>query len=274
MTIHVNTIVKNEEKWLWYSVASIVDHIDKILLWDTGSTDNTPDIIRELQRKYPDKIFIKEVGDVNPSKFSKIRQQMLSESSCDWVLVLDGDEIWWEDSISKIIEEINRDECDAIVSPFINVIGDIFHYQEEAAGKYRIDGITGNITIRGFRKGIKGLHLSKDYGQEGFVDNSGEFIQESGEVKRKFIDEPFLHLTHLRRSSKDNEVMQRELKLKHELGVPFPKDFYYPEVFFKPKPAIVESPWGVMSKQFKFRAFFETPLRKVKRRLWYGKVGY
>jgi hypothetical protein len=64
------------------------------------------------------------------------------------------------------------------------------------------------------------------------------------------------------------------MKLKYEIGEPFPKDFYYPEVFFRPRPEIVESPWKVMNPKFKFRALFETPPRKIKRRLWWGKAGY
>jgi hypothetical protein len=62
--------------------------------------------------------------------------------------------------------------------------------------------------------------------------------------------------------------------LKHELGNPFPLDYYYPEVFFRDRPKVVPSPWEKMERAFLLRAFLETPLRKVKRRLWQGKVGY
>jgi hypothetical protein len=58
------------------------------------------------------------------------------------------------------------------------------------------------------------------------------------------------------------------------LGEKFSLDFYYPEVFFRDRPEIVSSPWDIMSSQFKFRAFFETPPRKIKRRIWWGKAGY
>jgi len=72
----------------------------------------------------------------------------------------------------------------------------------------------------------------------------------------------------------DKNVPKRARKLKYELGDSFPLDFYYPEVFFKPKPALVLSPWRKMGKGYFAKALIQTPLRKVKRRLIHGKVGY
>jgi hypothetical protein len=60
--------------------------------------------------------------------------------------------------------------------------------------------------------------------------------------------------------------MQRSKKNKHEIGIPVPLDFYYPEVFFRPRPKIVPSVWETPSFNFKLKAFVETPLRKIYRR--------
>jgi glycosyltransferase involved in cell wall biosynthesis len=107
-SIWAHTLIKNESKWLWYSVSSVINHIDKLLLWDTGSTDKTREIINELIRKYPDKIEFKEVGNVDPKRFTTIRQQMLDATKSDWFLIVDGDEIWWNDSIAEVTRFINR----------------------------------------------------------------------------------------------------------------------------------------------------------------------
>lgn len=267
MKISVHSLVKNEERYLWYSVMSIVNQVDEVLLWDTGSTDGSIEIAKQLQKQFPDKIKLRFFNDVDKDEFTKLRQKMLEETKADWVFILDGDEVWWEESVLKMVEEIKNGECSVIVSPFVSPVGDIFHNQENGAGRYRIDGRIGNITIRAFRKDIKGLVLAKDYGKEGYVDASGKFIQESELVKRKFVDAPFLHLTHLERSSRDKDVMQRERKLKHELGNRFALDYYYPEAFFRPRPDIVESPWKVFDRSFLARALIETPLRKIKRKL-------
>ena len=266
-SIWAHTLVKNEESYLWYSVGSVIDFVDKLLLWDTGSTDNTFRIAQEIKKRYPAKIELREVGGVDKKLFSGMRQKMLSQSECDWVFVLDGDEIWWEGSIKKVIGVINSGKADAIVSPYINLIGDPYHYQEEKAGRYQIDKRVGNITIRAFNRKIPGLHVENLYGLEGYFDGSGDAIQESPLVKRKFIDAPFLHLTHLKRSGKDEGVMGRAGKVKHELGIPLPLDFYYPEALFRPSVPLVSLPWRKVDIAFRTRAFIEYPFRKIKRLL-------
>ena len=102
MKVWVNCIVYNEENFIWFAINSIIDFVDKIIVWDTGSQDLTVKIIEEIKKKYPEKIEFKEVGKVSGNSYTKIRQQMLEISKCDWVLILDGDEIWFEDSIKKV----------------------------------------------------------------------------------------------------------------------------------------------------------------------------
>jgi glycosyltransferase involved in cell wall biosynthesis len=273
-SIWAQTLVKNEERYLWYAVNSVIDYVDRLLLWDTGSTDKTIQIAKEIERRYPRKVNFREVGEVDAEGFTKVRQKMLDETDADWFLVLDGDEVWWEGSIKEVIGEIKDGNIDAIVSPYINLIGDSYHYQEEKAGRYQIDQKIGNITIRAFSRRIPGLHVKNPYGLEGYYDKAGKAIQESLDVKRKFIDAPYLHFTHLRRSGKDKGVMGRAGKVKYELGMPIPLDFYYPEVFFRARLNLVPSPWERRDTNFLIRAAIETPFRKIKRRIWQARVGY
>ena len=49
MKIWVNTIVHNEENFIWFAVMSVIDYVDKVLIYDTGSTDKTVEIIKEIQ---------------------------------------------------------------------------------------------------------------------------------------------------------------------------------------------------------------------------------
>ena len=108
MKIWAHTLVKNEEKYLWYAVTSVVDHVDKVLLWDTGSTDRTLEICRELSNKFPEKIDFHQVKISSAEEFPKLRNKMLQATEADWFLMVDGDEVWWEDSIKKVIGTINR----------------------------------------------------------------------------------------------------------------------------------------------------------------------
>lgn len=263
MKVWVNTIVNNEENFLWFAVTSIIDYVDKVLIWDTGSTDKTVQIAKDLQVKYKSKILFKEIGKVNAKKFPQIRQKMIEQSDCDWILILDGDEIWWKNSIKKIISKIkeNSNKAEGIVVPMIVPVGDIFHIQEEKAGQYYILGRTGHLSLKAFSKKIPGLHVSWPYGKEGFFDNENRLIQQRENMI--FLDTPFLHVTHLERSTLSREYN----KFKYEIGKKVDKDFKFPEVLYKDYPSYIHSPWGKIGGLKKITASFLSPFRKIKRRI-------
>ena len=280
MNIWAHTLVKNEERYLWYAVTSVIDFVDKVLLWDTGSTDNTVEIAKLLKRSYPGRIEFREIGEVSPERFSKVSQEMLEETAADWFIIVDGDEVWWDESIKRVIETIKKSEerLELTVNPVVNCVGDIYHYQEEAAGNYQIDGRRGHMNIRAVNRKIPGLHFEKPHGTRGLYDADGKLIQERPHSRRLFLnDAPLIHFTNLIRSSnreKDLLVPKRDIKLKYELGIPFPRDFYYPEAFFRERPKIVSSSWKKMDMAFYLRALVETPPRRIKRRLFKSRTGY
>ncbi len=271
--IIAHTLVKNEEKYLWFSVMSVINYVDKVFIWDTGSTDKTLDIIKEIEKARPGKVYFKEVGNVDINEFTSVRQKMLEETESDWFLILDGDEVWWEDGIREVISIINErgDFLDSIVSSYKNIVGDIYHYQEESAGGYRIDERRGHFNIRAVSKKIEGIHYEKPHGQLALVNGEGISVQDMNKQKRfHTAGSSYLHFTNLRRSSKsfDEEVPKRAMKFKYELGDSFPLDFYYPEVFFRPRPKIVPDPWVRRDGMYELRAVVESPLRNIKRKFF------
>ncbi len=278
MTIWAHTLVKNEEKWLWYSVTSIIAYVDKVLLWDTGSTDNSIQIEKELLKKYPDKIVLKSRPQKTADEFTEVRQEMLEETFADWILMLDADEVWYGESIKKVIDLIKNkgESLESIVVPTINLVGDMFHKQEEIAGRYKLAGRVGHLNLRALNTKIPGLHSQGKHGVWGWADIDNKMIQDREEGRIKFVDAPYIHTTFLQRGGegKDKNVVKRGKKLKYEIGERVPSDFYYPESFFEEKPGFVKEPWNVMTGKFKLQAAFETPLRKLKRRIWWGRAGY
>lgn len=267
----VQTLVKNEARFLWYSVMSVAHHVDKILLWDTGSTDDTLKIAEEIKKVLGNKVDFQKFVAKTPEDVSALRQKMLDKTETDWFLIVDGDEVWWEDSIKLVAEVIKHGgmKLDYLISPYYTLVGDIYHYQEEKAGRYKIHDWRGHINIRAINKKIPGLHVKGTYPLEGYYDKEEVIIQEREKTRAKFVEDKYLHLTHLARSSgsKDNNIAGRSRKLKHELGQEFPSDFYYPEVFFRQRPVIVPSPWQKMTTGFWAKSLIETPLRKIKRRI-------
>ncbi len=261
MKIWVNTIVHNEENFIWFSIMSVVDYVDKILVWDTGSNDKTVKIINEIRKIKRDKIDFREVGEVGEKDFPKVRQQMLEQSNCDWILVLDGDEIWWSNSIKKLVKTINeKPKIEGIAVPMFVPVGDIYHFQEETAGKYELLGRKGHLSLKAVNKKIPGLHVDWPYGRESFLDSNDLLVQERNII---FLNAPFLHVTHLKRSTQK----RRYNKFKLELGNEVSKDFKFPEVLFLPSPKIVTSPWIKISGISLVKSKLLTPFRKLKRRL-------
>lgn len=260
--IWTNTIVHNEENFIWFAIMSVVDYVDKVLVWDTGSTDKTVEIIRGIRKIKGDKVDFREIGEVGEKDFPKVRQEMLERSNCDWILVLDGDEIWWENSIKKVLDKIQKEggKVEGIVVPMIVPVGDIYHLQEEKAGKYNLAGRIGHLSLRAINKKIPGLHVDWPYGKESYLDVNNLPVQERKNII--FLDAPYLHVTHLKRSSQK----RRYNKFKYEIGKPASFDFKFPEVFLLPYPKIIPSPWTKISGMTLFKSKLLTPFRQFKRR--------
>lgn len=77
-------IVRNEEKNLERCLKSVKDYVDEIIVVDTGSTDQTP----QIAKKYGAKVFSHEWK----KSFAEARNQSLSYARGKWILVLDADE--------------------------------------------------------------------------------------------------------------------------------------------------------------------------------------
>ncbi len=280
-TVWAHTLFKNSEKWLWFSVTSVIDHVDKILLWDTGSTDKSWEIAKLLKEKYGDKIDLRQYGAVTSETFPAARQAMLDVTEADWFIVVDDDEIWWKESITQVVTCIKsitsntRTPTESIVVPTVNVIGDIFHKQPDNAGRYKFGDKLGHFNLRAVKRSIEGLHSEGQHGVWGWADKDGKQIQDRNTFK--FVDAPYLHTTFLSRTSYEASVVnvpKRKKKIKHELGLSFSLDFYYPEVFFKERPEIVPSPWAVMSTVYRLQSMIVTPFKKLRRLFKNEKVGY
>ena len=83
-TIGLVMIVKNEGRSLEKCLSRIRQLVDEIYITDTGSTDNTLEIAEKYQAHVSHFVW--------KNDFSAARNFALSQSSCDWNLVLDADE--------------------------------------------------------------------------------------------------------------------------------------------------------------------------------------
>jgi len=107
MKICLNVICKNEEKVIKRMLKSVEPIIDYYVICDTGSTDNTINIINDFLKDKEGVIIIEEWKD-----FSTARNKCIEQSKGDYILWIDSDE---ELIIDKRFNKNNIKDCDAFV---------------------------------------------------------------------------------------------------------------------------------------------------------------
>jgi tetratricopeptide (TPR) repeat protein len=99
-TLELSMIVRNAEATLPRCLASVRNVVDRILIGDTGSSDRTIAIARSFG------------AEVIPlpwqNDFSIARNSLLERAQCDWILVLDADEMLDQEGIHRLPSLIQR----------------------------------------------------------------------------------------------------------------------------------------------------------------------
>lgn len=260
ITAHV--LIKNEENFIWFAIMSVIDYVDKILIFDTGSKDNTLEIIKTIESP---KIVLEEKGSVDLNRYITLRQELVDKTDTDWFLQLDGDEVWPKDSIESLVKMIQeaQDNIVAIVNRTRNCVGDIYHYLPEGTGEYELLGRRGHLNIRALKKttDLK-VELAPPFNAytETYINSEVPIPKQDSNLL--FLDKYLWHLTHLKRSRFDDHG-----KRKWELGSAVAQDIKFPEVFSLKRPGIVSDPRIKMSNTDFFKSWVQTPLRRLKRRI-------
>lgn len=95
-TISLCYIVKNEVDCLGKSILSSKEHVDEIIVLDTGSTDRTKEIALEQGARVFESIWRDD--------FAWARNESLKHALSEWILVLDADEVLAENDWQQIHE--------------------------------------------------------------------------------------------------------------------------------------------------------------------------
>ncbi|KKQ91500.1 MAG: Glycosyl transferase family 2 [Candidatus Woesebacteria bacterium GW2011_GWB1_39_10] len=268
MKIVAHALVKNEERWIWYSLMSVLDYVDEIMVWDTGSTDATVSLIKSI--KSP-KIKFQEAPANDPVSLTRRRQEMLDRTQSDWVLILDGDEIWTDAALKSSIDNIvSHQDSPYLINSYITLLGDMFHFQDPNAGRYKIGPHSGNITIRFINLNkLPDPTYKRGHPDEGIFVKSKTLLQEFHPEQSLFIKEPYLHATFLKRTSLINsDVIRRSHKQKYELGMQLSRDFKYPKSFYFSHTPQVPSPWSKRNLTYLIQATWQSPLKLLKRSIF------
>lgn len=96
------TITKNEEKTIARSINSYKKYVDEIIIVDTGSTDGT---VKEAEKLGAKILHFKWCND-----FSAAKNTAIDAASGDWIIFLDADEYFADDSAKNIRKAIKLAE--------------------------------------------------------------------------------------------------------------------------------------------------------------------
>ncbi|MFC2286215.1 MAG: glycosyltransferase, partial [Selenomonas sp.] len=115
MRISACWITRNEAKNISSSIASVAASVDEIVVYDTGSEDDTCRIVEKIPKA---KLFRGSWHD----DFAAARNEALSHATGDWVVFLDADERFSEETrgnLRVILEEAK--EYDALAVKIVNL---------------------------------------------------------------------------------------------------------------------------------------------------------
>ncbi|MEI8361412.1 MAG: GtrA family protein [bacterium] len=200
--ITVHTIIKNEENFVGYAIRSVIDFVEQVIVFDTGSTDDSVNVIKKLVAEYPDKIIFEEKGECDKLKHTQLRQEMLERTTTDWFMILDGDEVWTRAGMTEVLHLISKPELECLIAPFYLCFGDAYHAAKKE-NTYEFFGKLGLFSARVLRR-TRGVHWSGEYGLDRLVDSDGqEFIRQPAS---NFLENKYWHLSHLQRSSVNLEI--------------------------------------------------------------------
>ncbi|MFQ9385207.1 MAG: glycosyltransferase [Coprococcus phoceensis] len=102
----------NEERCIARCVKSIWDLADEIIIVDTGSSDNTLNILKEFKEKV--KIYTGEWRQ----DFSEIRNKLIEKATCPLIFQLDADEYLESKNDCIILKKIASTIYDNLPCPF------------------------------------------------------------------------------------------------------------------------------------------------------------
>jgi len=121
------TIVKNGEEYIRAALLSVKDYVKEMLVCDTGSTDNTIEIINELITKGLN-IKLLHRGPFSGTWESKIpgltevRNELTELCSTDFILIVDDDEIFPKEIFEELKEVLKNKTIMAVAMPFYQFV--------------------------------------------------------------------------------------------------------------------------------------------------------
>jgi O-antigen biosynthesis protein len=182
--------VKNEARWIYRCVSSILPVCDQVIIMDDHSTDDTPEICATLHEKVhllPSPFtWLNEVRDKN-----WLLGQAVSEGA-DWVVSIDGDEMLAPGGAEKLLCAMREETVPCLSLRVLYLWG--------SEDLVRVDGVYGDFHRESvFRPDGKNKFLATSHGGNFHCGNVPAGIRE----KRKIVGgATLLHFGYMHREDR------------------------------------------------------------------------
>ena len=199
-TVTAHLMIRDEENWLGYILSTLTKFLPNVLVFDTGSTDSTIEIIKE----FPSVKLVKK-GELSPMGLMECRNEMMEMTETPWVWQVDGDEFYPEKSIRALLK------CEM---PVDKRVGFTYFYDVGWDGKdFRAYLPFHRVAILD-----REARYRDDVVKQGYPFETPSTFQDWSLFYHLPLDVMGYHLHHLERSSKDSEVYLRQDK-RHKFSL-------------------------------------------------------
>jgi glycosyltransferase involved in cell wall biosynthesis len=193
-TISLCMIVKDEEAVIGRCLNSVKDLVDEIVIVDTGSSDNT----KEIVKRYTDRIFDFQWVD----DFSAARNFSFDQARMDYILWLDADDVLDEENREKFVRL--RSELE----PWVDAVSMLYHLTFDQMG----------VPTHSLRRHRLVKRINR-FRWQGFVH---EYLQVGGHVMES--DVAVSHLPVERDPDRNLTIYEKKVASGETLS---PRDLYY-----------------------------------------------
>ena len=212
-------IVKDEEAFLGNCLKSVVDHVDEIIIVDTGSTDRTVEIAKGFGARIYHHLW--------QDDFSFHRNQSISYAKGRWIFIIDADEEYRASSQRSLREEVRLAEKQGIEALSMRVENSCNEGKETVCldsirifrsnGRIRYEGIVHNYLL-GFKNHAASLGRIIHYGYDQGPEAARKKFERTATLLQKQIEEnPENALAHLYLSNSYASMNRNEEALRESL---------------------------------------------------------